>query len=136
MTPKLALFLREYWEEREWFYQQLGKQPTLDDLVFASSEGKPLDPSMLSHDFATIAKQVGLSGVRFHDLRHTYASHLAMRGVDIRKIQELLGHRDITMTVRYSHLSNADLREAVKRLDVGTNLAQESSTKTRGLAKH
>ena len=69
-------------------------------------------------------------------IRHTYASHLIMRGVDIRSIQKLLGHRDITMTMRYSHLSDAHLREAVKKLDVGTDLAQATSTKTRGLAKH
>ncbi len=44
MTPKLALFLREYRAERERLHRQLGKQLTLDDLVFASVEGKPIDP--------------------------------------------------------------------------------------------
>jgi site-specific recombinase XerD len=50
-------------------------------------------------------KRAGLSGVRFHDLRHTFASHLVMGGVDIRTVQELLGHKDISMTMRYSHLA-------------------------------
>jgi integrase len=74
MTPKLALFLREYRAERESLYWQLGQPFTLDSLVFGSHEGKPLDPSVLSHDFSRIAKRAGLEGVRFHDLRHTFAS--------------------------------------------------------------
>ena len=47
MTPKLALFLRGYRAEREDLYQQLGKSLSLDDLVFASVEGKPIDPCVL-----------------------------------------------------------------------------------------
>jgi len=47
MTPKLALFLRGYRAEREDLYQQLGKSLSLDDLVFASVEGKPIDPCAL-----------------------------------------------------------------------------------------
>jgi integrase len=39
-----------------------------------NAEGKPIDPSMLSHNFARIVKRVGLKDVRFHDLRHTFAS--------------------------------------------------------------
>ncbi|MGA2192783.1 MAG: tyrosine-type recombinase/integrase, partial [Nitrospirota bacterium] len=53
----------------------------------------------------------------FHDLRHTFASHLVMRGCDLRTVQQLMGHKDIKMTVRYSHLSKAHLQEAVSKLD-------------------
>ena len=67
---------------------------------------------------------------RFHDLRHTFASKLMMNGADIGSVQKLLGHKDITMTMRYSHLSNAHLRETVKKLEVGTDLAQEPLRKT------
>ena len=74
MTPKLALYLREYRAERERFYHELGKELTLDDLVFTSVEGRPIDPGVLSHAFGRMARQVGLGGVRFHDLRHTFAS--------------------------------------------------------------
>ncbi len=54
---------------------------------------------------------------RFHDLRHTFASHLAMKGWNLRTIQSLLGHKDPRMTQRYSHLSQEHLAEAVKSLD-------------------
>jgi len=48
MTPKLALFLREYRVERESLYRYLGQPLALDNIVFASVEGKPIDPSVLS----------------------------------------------------------------------------------------
>jgi len=47
MKPKLVLFLREYKAEREWLYQELREQLTLDDLVLTNIDGKPLDPSIL-----------------------------------------------------------------------------------------
>ena len=53
----------------------------------------------------------------FHDLWHTYASYLAMRGVHIRALQELLGHKTLAMTQRYSHLALEQLQNAVKLLD-------------------
>ncbi len=53
---------------------------------------------------------------RWHDLRHTFASRLVMTGVDLRTVQELLGHKTIDMTVRYSHLAPTHVQEAVERL--------------------
>ncbi len=58
----LALFLREYRAEREQLYHELGKQLSLDDLVFAGPEGQPLDPCVLTHAFTRLARQVGLEG--------------------------------------------------------------------------
>jgi len=105
MTPKLALFLREYQTERESLYWQLGQPLTLDSLVFGSPEGKPLDPSLLSHEFARIAKLAGLAGVRFHDLRHTFASLMLLRGGKPKVISEALGHSSVAFTMDvYSHI--------------------------------
>ena len=53
----------------------------------------------------------------FHDLRHTFASHLVMNGVGLKAVQELLGHADMKMTMRYAHLSHEHLREAVSVLN-------------------
>ncbi len=54
----------------------------------------------------------------FHDLRHTFASRLVMKGIDLMTIKELLGHKDIKMTMRYSHLSHAHIKNAVSSLDI------------------
>src|SRR5262245_52763490 len=53
----------------------------------------------------------------WHCLRHTFASRLVMSGVDLRTVQDLLGHKTITMTLRYSHLSPAHRLDAVQRLN-------------------
>jgi integrase len=55
--------------------------------------------------------------LRFHDLRHTFASWLIQRGRTLREVQEALGHQTITMTMRYSHLAPDHLRAAVAVLD-------------------
>ena len=59
----------------------------------------------------------GVYDLRFHDLRHTFASWLIQRGRTLREVQEALGHQTITMTMRYSHLAPDHLRAAVAVLD-------------------
>jgi len=61
--------------------------------------------------------RAGIDNFRFHDLRHTFGSRLGMAGVDIKTIQELMGHRDIKMTMRYSHPTPEHKRRAVEMLD-------------------
>ena len=105
MTPKLALYLREYQAEREALAWQLGQPPTLDSLVFAHPDGRPLDPSVLSHEFGRTASRAGLTGVRFHDLRHTFASLMLLRGAKPKVISEALGHNSVAFTMDvYSHI--------------------------------
>jgi len=118
MTPKLALFLRDYLTDRERLYHQLGKELALDNLVFASVEGKPLDPGVVSHNFSRMAKRSGLGSVRFHDLRHTFASLMLLRGAKPKVISEALGHASVGFTMDvYSHIIEGMQADAMALLD-------------------
>ena len=82
--------------------------------VFCHKNGKPYKDLRASLDKA--AKEAEIERFRFHDLRHTFASHLVMAGVDLKTVQELLGHKTIEMTLRYSHLSPDHKKAAVEVL--------------------
>lgn len=64
------------------------------------------------------ADEANVKDFHWHDLRHTFASRLVMAGVDIRTVQELLGHRSIVMTMRYAHLSSDHRKAAVAKMNV------------------
>ncbi len=67
-------------------------------------------------DFSNTLKYAKITCFRFHDLRHTFASHLVMKGVDLMTVKELMGHKSIKMTERYSHLSQGHKIKAVEAI--------------------
>lgn len=85
--------------------------------VFCDRDGKPHSPYKVSIAFKRVCKKTGIENFRFHDLRHDFASKLVQAGIDIYKVKALLGHKDLRMTERYSHLRQEDLRDAVKVLE-------------------
>jgi site-specific recombinase XerD len=82
--------------------------------------------------FEPVVKAAGLTAFSWHCLRHTFASRLVMAGVDIRTVQELMGHKTIAMTVRYSHLAPKHTLAAVERLDALTERPTDTATDTPG----
>lgn len=85
--------------------------------VICQRDGLPLTQDMVGDHVRRAARRarVGVSGA--HRLRHTFCSHLAMRGAPARAIQELAGHQDLTTTQRYMHLSPAAIEGAIRLLD-------------------
>jgi integrase len=78
----------------------------------------PWQADTVTHAFHRTALKAGLK-CRLHDLRHTYASHKAMAGVDPWTLKELMGHKDLKSTMLYSHLSPAHLKKAAGKGSVG-----------------
>lgn len=82
--------------------------------------GKPYTKN-LKRSFQTALKKAGIRDFKFHDLRHTFASQLIMANIDLTTVKELLGHRDIKMTLRYSHLAPSHKVKAVEIYDQKVN---------------
>ena len=76
-----------------------------------------MTPENVSLAFFRACRSVNISDFRFHDLRHTAASWMRMKGADIHTVGLILGHKDLRMAARYQHLSPAFLSDAVKLLD-------------------
>ncbi|MFC2157551.1 tyrosine-type recombinase/integrase [Acidobacteriota bacterium] len=85
------------------------------EYVFANPDGQPYGD--IKKGFTGAVRRAGIEDFRFHDLRHTFASYLVMSGVDLRTVQQLLGHKDLKMTMRYSQLSSKHVQESIERLD-------------------
>jgi integrase len=104
---------------------------------FSEGRGKVFSNLYKSNDttgarewFEKALSAADIRNFRWHDLRHTFASRLVMKGVDIRTVQELMGHKTIQVTLRYAHLAPQHQLEAVQRL-CDTGVAQNGATDTK-----
>jgi len=86
-------------------------------LVFCRVDGKPLTLWQLHERLWGACRRAGLREIRWHDLRHTFASQLVTAGVPLRQVQDWLGHSTITMTMRYSHLAPGQGAELIRALE-------------------
>jgi integrase len=98
-------------------FKATGKVRHISGLVFASQAGSKLLASNLRRAFNLSRDKSKIEHVRFHDLRHTFATRLVQRGIDLYVVKELLGHKSIKMTMRYAHHYPESLRHGVDILD-------------------
>lgn len=103
MPPFIIELLKTYKDENEKY--------------ILSGKSKPTEPRTLQYRFEKILKSAGIREMKFHSLRHTYATICIEKGVDIKTLSELLGHSDVKITLNtYVHSSDKLKRKYVKRL--------------------
>ena len=94
--------------------ETLADRRKIRGLVFERPTGEKCTHRVATNALRQICKRMGVRKTNWHLLRHTFASHMAMEGVPIPVVQQLLGHASINMTMRYAHLSPSKLNEAVE----------------------
>jgi integrase len=95
--------------------KQAGHSPVYVFATEDEEDGKPYGD--VKRAWWKALEETKIEGFRFHDMRHTFGSRLGMAGVDIKTIQELMGHKDIKMTMRYSHPTPEHKKRAVEILE-------------------
>jgi site-specific recombinase XerD len=104
---------REALEVLTAWHARQGK-PKSDAFVFPGHDGERM--TRIDTSWESLMKAAKLKNFRLHDCRHHFASKLVQAGVDLYTVKELLGHSEIAMTERYSHLKPESLRAAVERI--------------------
>jgi integrase/recombinase XerD len=83
--------------------------------IFVSSTGKPINRQTIFLFIKEYAAKIGLEDVSPHTLRHSFATHLVQNSADIRSVQQMLGHADISTTQIYTHITDAHLRKTYEK---------------------
>ena len=104
---------------------KVARKPKPGRIVFSGPDGSYLTKEMTKHYLWRACRKAGLREIGWHVLRHTFASHLVMRGAPVAAVQQLLGHSTIEMTMRYAHLTPDVRRDAVRLLDGHSRGAQD-----------
>ncbi|GAA5036548.1 site-specific integrase [Actinopolymorpha pittospori] len=116
LPPELVPVLQAHraWQERE---QVTAANLWEDhDLVFAQANGRPIDHRDDWEEWKTLLKIAGVGDARVHDGRHTAGTLLLEQGVDIRVVQEILGHSDLRVTQGYTHVGSVLAQDAAARI--------------------
>ncbi len=103
------------------------RQPRVGAYVFPSRADPAVNRSAELSLWRKVRRVAGITDVRLHDLRHTFASHAVMAGVPLPVLSRLLGHAQMRMTLRYAHVSDPEISAAAQR--IGSAI---SSVLTRG----
>lgn len=104
LPPSASIALRRHKERTEAMAERLGTRLLPESPIFVRADFTPVRPDHVSHKFVKLARRAGLSGVTFHDLRHTHATWLLAEGIHPLVVSRRLGHSSIQITLDlYSH---------------------------------
>lgn len=112
----LIKLLKEQWRKQKKIREAAGERWEEWDLCFPNSVGKPMEPRDDWAAWKWLIKAAGVRDARLHDARHTAATLLLEQGVDIRVVQEILGHSTLAVTKRYTHVTSRLAKEAAERM--------------------
>ncbi len=98
-------------------------------VFYGRKPGEPLKNGVKNSDWKKCLKEAGILDFHWHDLRHTFASRLVMKGVDLYTVSKLLGHHSLKMTERYAHLAPNYLKKAVSVLSQKSQPAPKAAPK-------
>lgn len=100
----------------EWLKSYLALRRRIENIevdnLFVTPLGRPLNRQIIHKLISAYADKCGLEGVSPHTLRHTFATHLVQNRADIRSVQQMLGHADISTTQIYTHMTDEHLKKA------------------------
>ena len=103
----------------EWVKSYLAKRRKKENIeirnLFVGSLGKPLNRQVIYKLVREYSEEIGLEGISPHTLRHSFATHLVQNSADIRSVQQMLGHADISTTQIYTHLTDIHLRKTYEK---------------------
>ena len=94
------------------------KEKQASEYVFPSPSGGPISPDSVRNMLRRVLKRAGLPYVRFHDLRHTFATLALQNGVDVKTVSGMLGHFSAGFTLdTYAHVTTVAQRDAAQKMD-------------------
>ena len=121
ISPATSVMATLKRQQRRQIEQQLKAGPLWDNLyrvVFSTEIGEPLDQWKAEKEFSAVLEAAGLTGIRFHDLRHSYAVNAIRAGDDIKTIQGNLGHASAAFTLdRYGHFTERMKQDSATRME-------------------
>ena len=119
LPPPVVTALNEY------------KQTVFSQWMFPSpkKEDAPVAPSVVSHRLAKILKHAGCKKVRFHDLRHVFATNALEHGMDVKTLSTIIGHTSSATTLNiYAHVTSDMQRQAAVKIDQGIGKAEATES--------
>ena len=103
LMPRSRKAIMEWRDHQEWMRHRKKIRANGSNLIFCHLNGSPI--KQFKSAWKTICKAAGIEKFHFHDLRHTFCSNLILSGAGLKEVKEMIGHSDISMTDRYSHLT-------------------------------
>jgi integrase len=118
LPPELVPILKEHREWQDAERAAAGEAWQDHDLVFARPDGQPISPREDWDEWKEILTEAGVRDARLHDGRHTAGTLMIEQGVHIRTVMEVLGHSDLRLTQRYTHVASPAAKDAAARMGI------------------